>query len=172
MILLHGGASAQSGDARTVITGGPDATGQGYTWTVANQYDSPLVAVEIPHFRGGIFTAPTGWNTECTNRVGIGVPDEPGLCKAEVESIRYAVTKPQTASFQLQLAAKGAEQGLGDVRVRFADGTEHVVSQVILPVRESLAEKFSPMLGLAVIGAMVVLLGGRRKRREARAESP
>jgi len=163
------GAGAQSDSPKADITGGPDTTGQSYTWVVANQYDSPIVRVEIPHFRGGLFNGPEGWSADCTNLVGVGVDNEPGLCTGRADSPRYRVAKPNTATFHLQLSARGAKQGVGDVVVHFADGSNVTVGRVMLPVRESLVEKFSSVLGLAIVGALVITIGGRRRRKAHKA---
>jgi len=166
LLFLQGGAVAQSGDSRVAITGGPDAAGQSYTWTVANQSGVPIVGVDIPHFRGGLFTPPQGWSADCTNLVGVGVADIGGICKAAANSPRFFITRPNTATFHLQLAAKGAKRGVGEVRIHFADGTDALIGQVIVPTRESFAEKFSPVIGLAIIGGLLIVFGGRRKQRK------
>ncbi len=168
-LLIPSGASAQSETPKVVITGGPDTTGQSYTWVVANQYDSPIVGVEIPHFGGGLFNGQEGWSADCTNLVGVGVDNEPGLCTGNADSPRYRVARPNTATFHLQLSARGAKQGVGDVVVHFADGTNATVGGVMVPVRESLVQKFSSVLGLAIVGALVITIGGKRRRKAHKA---
>jgi len=108
--------------------------------------------VAFPHYHGGAFVAPDGWDTsESTFLVGAGVPDRPGVCVARVTPGSVGLAKDQSAAFRLQLAAGGAKRGLGEVTLRFADGTSAVASGVELPQRESFGDQFVTLVGLGVI---------------------
>jgi hypothetical protein len=141
------------GPVNVTITGGADALGLNYSWTVTNQYTSPLVFIEFPHYHASLFFAPDAWQTECTYLVNVGVRDLPGTCKAWGETPHTKVARERTRRLN------------GKVLVRFADGTEGSVTGVELPQTESLAEKYTPLVGLALIFAAAIVLQRIRGRR-------
>ncbi len=152
------------------ITGGADASGRQYTWTITNGYTSPIVYLEIPHYRAGLFFAPEGWATgESTYLVNVGVEDRPGVCIARAAAVTDGIASGQSATFDVQIGARGARRGPGTVLVRFADGTETTVSGVELPRQETLGDKYVTLIGLGLIFAVGLLIQAIRARRRSTA---
>jgi len=163
-------AMAAANDAQVSIEGGADEedpSGHNYTWTVTNHHASPIVSVEIPHYRADTFTAPKGWKTECTYLVGIGVPDKPGVCRAMPESPGAGLVRGASAEFRMRIAGGGTtpQPGRGRVLVRFADGSETAVEGVEVPQAPAASTRYIPLIGLAAIFAAVVAVREYRRRK-------
>jgi len=163
-MLVTACASVADGQA-VVITGGADASGHTYSWQVRNEGASPLVEIHFPHFRGGLFFPPKGWSGDCTALVQVGAKDEPGICTARAPAPADGIAPRQSAPFSMQIASSGAKRGLGEVIVRFADGSEARVAGVELPQREAAGDKNLPLYGLGGLFAIFVIAQAIRKRR-------
>lgn len=168
--LLVGVATAQPApDALATIAGGADPSGQQFEWVVTNHHVSPLVEITFPHYRADTFTAPQGWETDCTNLVNVGVADEPGTCTARAHDPQRAIQPLRQGTFSMRLARGGAPRGKARVQVRFADGQTATIAGVELPVPPSSFQRFAPVAGLGAILALVVATQvWRRARRAAR----
>lgn len=149
-------------EARASISGGADASGVTYRWTVTHEHTSPIVYVEFPHYHASLFFAPAGWTQRSTFLVNVGVADRPGVCTARAESAFSGIVRGRSGDFGMQVTAAGTRRGRGNVIVRFADGTESVVADVELPVPETVGSKYLPLVGLSVIA--IVALGVRALR--------
>ena len=62
----------------------------------------------------------------------------------------------------MQIVAGGAQRRGGKVRVRFADGTDTVVSDVELPQRKSAGDKYVSLIGLGLILGLWMIVGSLR----------
>ena len=157
---------AAGGGTNVTITGGADASGHRYSWTVTNDHISPIVRVEFPHYHAGLFFAPPGWSTdESTFLVNVGVKDRVGVCIASVTSPMDAIMPGDSAAFGMQIAAAGAQRRPGEVLLSFADGSKAVVSGVELPHRAGVGERYMPLIGLGTIFAIMVIIRLYRARR-------
>ena len=154
-----------------VITGGRNASG-GYQWAVKNEYTSPIVYIQFPHYHADTFIAPEGWEKESTYLVNKGVADRPGTCTAYVDDPRASIRPNQSAQFGMRIARVDARRGTGDVLVRFADGTTTTVTGVELPCTFPAAPRYATVLGLAALMLILVLVEVRRRRRAQRATTP
>lgn len=125
--------------------------GNSYQWTVTNSHTAPIVRVEIPHYRASLFFAPKGWTFACTNLVAIGSADIPGLCTATAGSPGEGIAPGRSASFGLQLAAGSVKRGFAQASIGFADATNTKINDVLVPVPETLGDKYIPLIGLGVI---------------------
>ena len=153
---------------QVTISGGGDLSAQNYEWTVRNAHGSPIVFVEFPHYRAGMFEVPEGWEMDCTFLVNVGVPDVPGICKASVSSATVGIAPGRSGEFRMRIGPRGAIRGNGDVLVRFADGVEHVVTGVELPRSESAGEKNLPLVGLTAMLLLAVIVHRIRARSKPR----
>jgi len=167
-----GSASAQEQPLATV-EGGADVTGHNYTWTVTNQHSSPIVAVEIPHYRADLFFGPDGWSTaESTYLVNVGVKDRPGVCKAQAPSKTAGIPRGRSAQFKARINARGAKRGRAEVVVEYADGTRVTVANVEVPRAETLGEKHTLKIGFGVMFALFLgaqAIRHRKRNREGEA---
>jgi hypothetical protein len=68
----------------------------------------------------------------------------------------------------MQIAARGAQRGPGQVIVRFADGTETIVSGVELPQPETVGDKYLSLIGLGLVFAVAVVVREWHVRRKSR----
>ncbi len=161
--------------AKVEITGGVDESGQNYTWKVANRHDSPIVHVEFPQFHADMFQTPKRWQQSCTNMIGAGKPTHlSGVCIAQADSPQDGIAPGRAAEFGMRLALLGGDHPRpGAVTIRFADGTETVVSGVELPTAAATHERLVSLIGFALIFGIVVLVQvvRRRKKGPARAAS-
>ena len=160
-------------DAKVTITGGVDDSGQNYNWRVTNNYSSPIVSIQFPHFRGDLFTAPKGWSQEWKNQVKLGAKIAPGWCrttafKPEEDGIR----RGRWLDFHMRLARGGAMARLGTVTVRFADDTEVQVSNVEVPTAKSFIEENAMGFGLAVLFVIALLVHFRKRKKAPPATAP
>ncbi len=161
---------AAGADALVTITGGADASGHNYTWTVTNHHTSPIVYLEFPHFRADMFHVPAGWAAETTNLVGgRREPDKPSVCIARAEPPNTGLWHGCSREFGMRVAPAGAPRGPGTVTVRFADGTENKVAGVELPEPPASSGKYIPLIGAGVIFAGWVIVRTLRGRQPATA---
>lgn len=164
---VAGLCAVATGAPRVTITGGADASGAVYTWTVTSDHPSPAVFVEFPHYHAVLFFAPPRWTTDSTYLVNIGVEDRPGVCRASADGSGSGIVRGTSAEFRMQVSSDGTQRGRGNVRVRFADGIEVEVPGVEVPVRIGRADRYMPLIGLGAIAALAVLaraLRGRKRR--------
>lgn len=147
------------------IEGGPDALGNAYQWTITNSHVSPIVRVEIPHYHANLFFAPQGWTFACTNLVGVGATDEPGVCVATAAAPSVGIAPGRSAVFGLQLASGSVKRGFGEAVIGFADSATHKFSGVMVPVPETLGDRYIPLIGLGAILAIFVAYQVARGRK-------
>jgi hypothetical protein len=152
-----------SDESAVTITGGADATGDGYAWTVVNNHTSPIVYVEFPHYHASLFLAPDGWSTDSTFLVNVGVEDRPGTCTARVGQPASGIKRGATGTFQMRVYQPGTRRGQGTVVVRFADGSEVQVSGVEMPTPEAMSDKYAPLIGLGAIFIIWLAIGAKRR---------
>ena len=162
---------------KVTITGGADASGHNYNWTVANETASPIVHLEFPHYHATLFFAPEGWSTECTFLVNVGVDDRPGICRAHVDSPASGIAPGRSAPFSMQVATRAVQRAGGEVTVRTADGAEIVITGVELPEPETTSDKYVSLVGLAAVLLVAVALQrgrgrGKPARRDDKATAP
>lgn len=159
------GPASALGNPVVSITGGADASGHTYTWQVRNGGVSPVVEVRFPHFRGGLFFPPPGWSNDCTALVHVGAKDEPGVCTARAAAPAEGIAPGQSVAFSMQIAPSGARRGLGEVTVRFADGSETRVDGVESPQQEGLSDKYVSLIALGGVFTIFVITQAVRKHR-------
>jgi len=162
MAILSRPVEAQQGKA--TITGGADASGHTYSWSVTNRHTSSIVRVEIPHFRANLFFAPPEWGQDCTGLVNVGVREAPGVCDARASTPQAGIAPGRSATFSMQIASAGAQRRPGSMLVHFADGTESLIENVELPQRESGGDQFIPLIGLSLVFGLWVVIQTYRKR--------
>lgn len=160
---------------RVTITGGADATGQRYTWTVHNHADQRIVAVVFPHYHADLFAVPNPpgesyWQAACTNLMQAGGTDAPGVCRAYVEDPRRGIAPNLSAEFSMRIAHVGAHSRPGQVTVTFADGSQTVVDGVELPTAPTFGERYIMAIGMFAILALIVF--GQIRRRRAAGAAP
>ena len=154
------------------IEGGPDALGKSYHWTITNNHTSPIVRVDIPHYRASLFFAPKGWTSTCTNLVAVGAADEPGVCSATAAAASDGIAPGRSANFGVQLASGAIKRGAGEVVLSFADAGTQKISGVPVPVPETFGDRYIPLLGLGTILVIFVIVQVFRshKKRPLRAD--
>jgi len=155
--------------ADPTVTGGMDPTnGYFYSWTITNTNALPIVAVEIPHYRGLVFTIPRGWSKVVTE-----VP----CGSEEVDLGMFRITAPpgggirrgRSEVFEIQLHARGASAQRGEVRLVFSDGTFVTIANVEYPGIEPWLTRnmtLVGMIGLVLVALVVQLLRTRRAKRQ------
>ncbi len=149
---------------KVTITGGPDLTGHNYEWQVTNHYTSPIVHIEFPQYRGDTFFAPEGWKQEWKNRAMVGGKDSPGWCRTSAASAGEGIPPGGTSRFGMRIARAGAMARPGRVTVRFADGTQAVVTNVLLPTAKGFIERNIMGIGLTLIAAVALVIHWRHRK--------
>lgn len=158
---------------KVTITGGADASGQNYHWTVTNHYGSPVVYVQFPHYHADTFLTPDRWEKECINLIRVGARNEPGTCTAWVNPPEKGIAPGRSAEFGMRLARGGGHHRRpGQVTVRFADGTQTIVGGVELPTASTTSEQLYALIGFALVFVIVVYVQVRRRRKGAPAAEP
>ena len=147
---------------KVTITGGADASGQHYAWTVTNGHTSPIVYLEFPHYHADLFFAPENWSAETTALVNVGYKDEPGVCIARAESPVAGIHLGGALDFGMRIAPLPTKRGKGTVLVRFADGTESGVAGVELPQPRGVWDKYASLIGLGAIFLLWIIFRARR----------
>ncbi len=163
-------APAQPPRPLVTIEGSVDASGKNYTWKVTNRYRSPIVHLEFPHYGAALFFGPDGWNTDCTNLMHVARGD--GICTTSVDRSQEGIAKGRVAEIRMQVPARDAKSLPGSVKVCFADGTETEVSGVLLAQRESLGDRYVPLIGLGAIFIVFLLVSAKRRRAARAAAAP
>lgn len=167
--MLGSGVSLAAGEQpKVTITGGADDTAHNYLWIVTNHYTSPIVFIKIPHYHADMFNTPPGWTQHNTYIAKVGGEDRPGVCTASAPADQ-GIAPGQSIEFGMRIGGIGAKVGTGDVKIRFADGTETTVSGVVVSEVFPLDMKFVPLIGLAVIFVLVIVIRELRSRRSAAA---
>ncbi len=161
--LVGSGAVAAAQSPRVTITGGLKEDG-GYQWEIANQHTSPIVYVEFPHFQADMFSVPPRWKSKSTYLVNVGVEKRPGVCTAWVESPRDGIGAGGRAQFGMRVRQMEARMTLGEVRVRFADDNEVVISGVELPSRPGLLDRFGLLICFLILFGILALIVARKKK--------
>ena len=167
--VVHTAGSAASGSERATLSGGADASGQNYTWTITNHSDSTIVRVEFPHFMADLATSPMGWKTELTNPLGAG--GLPGLYVAEVGDGIAGIARRGSAEFRLKVGPSGTPRGQGTVLIHFANGTQIALAAEV-PVKPTLGDQHISLIGLSaifVVFLIIRIVKGRRLKQRASA---
>jgi hypothetical protein len=168
--LVCGGclASAAVGQtAKVTISGGPDASGQNYRWTVTNNHSSPIVFLSFPHVRADTFRVESnagGWTVNQKEIAEDLKRSRPGVCTATAKSARDGVRRGRRVEIFMRLARGDNLRGSGTVTARFADDTEFAVAGVRLPRARSWGERLVTPIGFGLILILIVL--ARRLRRK------
>lgn len=169
LLALAAAACATADEPRVTITGGRDASGQSYIWTVKNDGESPIVRVQFPHYRGDAFEAPPDWKHDCKNLQGR--PDtagDRGYCAGYVDSPRMGLQPGRSATFGMRTQRNAAYRGSGTALVTLADGRLIQVAGVDVPSPPSFLERFGMPIGLGAV-LLVFLTVQLHRRRKARA---
>lgn len=154
------------GSPNVSIRGGADESGQNYSWTITNDYDSPIVFIEFPQYRAAVGFPPEGWKSELTNPRGEG--GRTGSFAVSVERATDGIAPGESEHFRLQVTTGGAPRGKGRVLIRFADGTT-IRIRAEVPIKESLADRNVSLIGLGLIFAVFLffrVFKGRRPNRQ------
>jgi len=150
------------------IEGGPDDSGDNYSWTITHAHTSPIVYVEFPHYHATLFFAPDGWSTESTSLVNVHVKDIPGVCTARVKDGCTGILQGRSGTFRMRIHQAGTRQGVEKVLIRFADGSEIHVPGVQLAVPEAISDRFGPLIGLGAIFLLLLVIHAWRRARARR----
>lgn len=156
-------ASALADEPDVSISGGADATGQIYRWTISNGHSLSILYVEIPHYGADTAESPEGWLGELTVRLGQG--GRPGKFVAAAEYPSSRIPPGGSAKFSLRLPSPGDARGVRDALVRFEDGSEVFVS-IEVPLKETTGERNVSLIALGVIFALYVLVRAMWKARK------
>ncbi len=153
------------GDAKVQVDGSVDASAHNYEWTVTNLHESPIVSVEVEHFRGDTCVQPSDWDQTFTNKHSID--GSTGLCGGKAPTNR-GIRKGRSKKFQMRIGQMGAPVGQGPMTITFADGsTVTIMTTVSIP--PSVLERYATLFGMGGLVLIVVLfklikgaVGGRR----------
>ncbi len=160
------GALAQP---RVTVEGGADPTGQNYSWTIQHDHASPLVFVSVPHHRADLFLPPKGWKGSIEHATGWF--DRMGYCIARPEDPGAAIARGKSAQFGLRVPVRGIARGKEAMSFRFADGVEASVPAEV-PVREPIGEQYTPVIGLGLIFAGLLVFRAWKARRRSAPDIP
>lgn len=154
------------------VEGGMDpANRHFYSWTVTNDNVSPIITVEIPHYRGLIFTVPSGWSKEVTERASGSTEVDVGRLLATAPP-DAGIRRGQSAIFSIQLHARGASAQRGDVIVEFSDGTRVTIANVEYPGKEPWLTRYMTLVGMIGLAVVAVVIHLRRSGRAKRKPPP
>lgn len=165
-------APAAGQDTRVTIESRYVADDHEYTYRVTNRHSSPVVEIEIPHFKADLVTAPDDWGVELTNRVGAAGGGKPGVCKVKPKNGGGGLVAGQVVQFQMRVPDAAVAKGANDARVRFADGTEAIVPNVTVPIPPSGGGGVVLPVGLVVIFVAAVVFREYRRRQRSGAAAP
>lgn len=172
LLLTSAPAPAQNA-APVTITGGRDANGQNYAWTVTNHGETAIVGIEFPHYRADMFSAPPGWQVDATNLQNVGVSQTRGVCKASTDDPRLSIQRNRSAEFTMRIARGGPHPGAGVVTVELADGKRLQIAGVDLPTAPASTEKWLMPVGIGVLLALLIAWQQLRRKAPAQpADSP
>jgi len=144
------------------IEGGVDTAGRMYTWIVLHDHTSPIVSLQFPQDRGNGLTAPPGWKGEL-QRADDNL-HQSGFARFTCVDESRAIRANQPATFKLNLVWRGASRGVGDVIVRFADGTQ-TTALASIPIKEPASDRNVSLIGLGSFFAIFLIVQAIRKRR-------
>lgn len=164
-------AAARAEDKLVEISGGADETRHNYEWLVVNHHTAPITYIEFPHYRADLFAVPPNWTKETTYLVNVGVPDRPGVCIARPEPPNPGIVRGGAQRFGMRISAQGAAVSTGQVKVKFSDGKETIVTGVALPEPPLNRSRLLPLLGAALIFGLWVVIRTIRDRRRASAQA-
>ena len=164
MGVVVGYAALGAAEPRVTIVGGENTADNNYVWTITNRHDSPIIHVEIPHYRGSWRLAPDGWTGEVTHRHGAG--GRSGKFIATADDKTHGIARGQSAEFKLGIISAKTPSGEGQVLIRFADGKEvQILANV--PVKESASDRNISLIGLGLIFGVYVLVRAIKRRRRS-----
>jgi hypothetical protein len=153
------------------IDGRVEPSGE-YVWKVTNNHTSPIVRIEIPHYRADMFMGPDGWSTgESTFLVNIGTPDKPGTLIAQAGGPNSGISRGRSAEFTARLAKGGALRSTGAAMVHFADQRSYRVDGVPISCPEPSGSQYAVSIGFGAIIVLLILHARRRRRRQTSAVS-
>ncbi len=150
------------GSPNVAVSGGADDSGQNYSWKITNEYDSPIIFVEIPQYKAGVGIPPEGWKSKLTNPRGLG--GRTGFFTSQVDTAADGIAPGESATFRLTVTVRGTPRGKGDILIRFADETETRVRAEV-PIKETLADRYVSLIGLGLIfGVFLVVRAVKRRK--------
>lgn len=142
------------------ITGGVDESGQWFRWTVRNGTMQPITRIDFPQFGGDAMDVPPGWGYEWpAGGSGTGEP-----VTVTPRTGASGLRPGGTAEFALRVPRGGAQTGRGAALVHFADGTTASIPGVETARAPSFGERYSTMIGFAVVFAIILAVGLRQRR--------
>lgn len=152
------------------IVGGLNREERLYVWTVTNGSAQAIGGLQVPHYRGGIFTPPKGWEFSITNQTELGMKDAPGLITARATP-GAAIQPNRSGVFTLSFSADAlTTPSKRTATITFLDGTTLQVAGVEVPWRKSWFERQALFLELGVMFGLFLLVqairGRRRRKRE------
>lgn len=165
---------AAADDALVRMEGGAADNGEEYVWTVTNLHRSPIVGLTIPCYRAALFQAPAGWTGRKLRETDAAVL-EPGttVYRFTATSPAAGITKSRSGRFTIRIkAGASAQRALGNVHIRFADGTDAVLAGIEVPQPESSSEMQIRIAGLTAMFAVFIGVQVIRHRRRNRAAEP
>lgn len=164
VVLFHSVISAGTLVAASTptVTGGPDASGHNYSWSITNNDPSPIVSVQIPHFEGDLCLAPPNWTGSMSPTPRAHAPD--GACDYAATNDSTGITTGRAASFQLRVGPKGAARGKGVISIAYADGRKELVPAQV-PVRAPFGDQFVSLAALALIFVTFLTVRAFRRKR-------
>jgi hypothetical protein len=147
------------------VEGGPDASGHLYTWTVTNRGSSAITAVEFPAWNADLFQPPPGWSADLGDADRDGaLKARPGWFLAFADTPYDGIVPGGSDTFSMRIRPRGARRGAGTVIIHFADGTQVEVPGVMVPMAESLGDKYVSLVGLGAIFVIAVAIQAIRSR--------
>ena len=163
---LLSAATVRADDPRVTIAGGiePDNP-QFYSWDVSNHHDQPIVSIQFDHYRADTLECPGDWSQEWKNRAMVGGgKDAPGWVRASVANPVMGIPAGRAARFRMRISRGDVLARPGKAVVRFADGTEVVVTGVEVPSAQTTIERNAMVIGMALIFAAALLLHARSRK--------
>jgi len=155
------------------VAGGMDPTNRHfYSWTVTHAGAGRIVAVEIPHYRGLVFTVPPGWSNADVTEPAVGSGDG-GVGRLRATAPHGGGVRPgESATFSIQLHARGASAQRGTVIVELDDGTRVPVTNVEYPGMEPWLSRHMTLVGMLALIIAVLAVDRLRRGRAGRTAPP
>lgn len=165
LIALAVPAISQSAMATPTVTieGGVDKAGRSYTWIVSHNHTSPIVYLQFPQDKANGLTAPAGWEGELERNKDN--QHQSGFVIFKCADRSRAIARDHPTTFKLNLVWNGAARGVGDVIIRFADGTQTTASASI-PIKEPASDRNVSLIGLGSFFAIFLCVQAIRKRKK------
>jgi hypothetical protein len=162
-------ATAGSGPTGIEIRGGQEPeNAHAYSYSVINYENSPVVAVDLPHFRGDVFRTPPGWTFEATERF-VRMDLRAGRFVARASSEQAGIAKGHEGTFSVRVAHLGAARGRGTALVTLRDGRTFNL-EVECAVSESFVERHAALIGMVVVSSVFILFSLWRSHRKKSAQ--